>query len=484
MRRRDLLRTSLALGGAALAAPAGVDRLFAAEPVREFPKDFRWGAATAAYQIEGSVKADGRGESIWDRFSHTPDAVRNGDTGDVACDSYRRWREDVALLRELKLNSYRFSISWPRIQADGRGAANQKGVDHYKRLVDALLEANIRPLVTLYHWDIPQGLVDRGGWTSRDTGARFVDYAQIMARALSAHVKDWAIFNEPKACAHYAYLRDASEPLGYDPAKFLIASHVINLTQGDAFRAIKAIDATARVGGAYDVSPMFPASDSAADKAAAERFHRFQNLWFLTPPLEGKYPDGVLPPERLHALLDYRHGDETRIRADLDFIGVNYYSRFFVRHVDDVDGVPGLNVKLKFGAPDAKDVTDFGWEVYPQGLYDIVFAIARATGNRPIEITENGCSYLTAPGRDGLVHDTKRSDFLRSHLRALASAIRDGAPVRSYHCWSLLDNFEWTSGYSQRFGLVYVDYVNGRKRTIKDSALWYARVAQSSAIPA
>src|SRR5262249_51930358 len=276
--------------------------------------------ATAAYQIEGAVKDDGRGESAWDRFAHTPGSVKNGDTGDVACDSYRRWRDDVALLRELKLNSYRFSIARPRIQPTGSGAANAKGTDHYKRLVDALHAANIRPLVTLYHWDIPQALVERGGWSNRDTAARFTDYAQIVTRALAPQVKDWAIFNEPKACTHYAYLPEQSEPCGYDPAKFLRASHVINLAQGETLRAMKAIDASARSGGACDLSPMFPASDSLADRAAAERFPRFQNLWFLRPALSGRYPDGVVPDDRLAELLDIREGDEKRMRADLDFV--------------------------------------------------------------------------------------------------------------------------------------------------------------------
>jgi len=479
MRRRQVLQSPIALAGALIADRCGLAATAAAV---SFPHGFRWGVATAAYQIEGAVKDDGRGESVWDRFSHTPGAVKNGDTGDVACDSYHRYLDDVALMRELHVNSYRFSISWPRIQADGSGAPNPKGIDHYKRLVGALREAAIRPLVTLYHWDIPQALVDRGGWTRRDTAARFTDYAQIVARALGSEVEHWAIFNEPKACTHYGYLPEHSEPCGTDPSKFLLASHVINLAQGDTFRAMKAIDPAFRIGGAYDVSPMFAATDSDADRAAAERFHRFQNLWFLKPPLTGRYPEGVLPPERLHALLGFEDGDEKRMRAELDWIGINYYSRFFVSDVPQGNGVPGLNAQPHWGAADARERTDFGWEVYPQGLYEIARTIARETGHRPIEITENGAAYGIGPDAQGRVRDAQRIDFLRGHLEQVARAIADGLPIRGYHCWSLLDNFEWTSGYSQRFGLVHVDYANRQKRTIKDSGQWYAKVAAANAL--
>jgi len=479
MRRRQVLQSPIALAGALIADRCGLAATAAAV---SFPHGFRWGVATAAYQIEGAVKDDGRGESVWDRFSHTPGAVKNGDTGDVACDSYRRYLDDVALMRQLHVSSYRFSISWPRIQADGSGAPNPKGIDHYKRLVGALREAGIRPLVTLYHWDIPQALVDRGGWTRRDTAARFTDYTQIVARALGSEVEHWAIFNEPKACTHYGYLPEHSEPCGTDPSKFLLASHVINLAQGDTFRAMKAIDPAFRIGGAYDVSPMFAATDSDADRAAAERFHRFQNLWFLKPPLTGRYPEGVLPPERLHALLGFEDGDEKRMRAELDWIGINYYSRFFVSDVPQGNGVPGLNAQPHWGAADARERTDFGWEVYPQGLYEIARTIARETGHRPIEITENGAAYGIGPDAQGRVRDAQRIDFLRGHLEQVARAIADGLPIRGYHCWSLLDNFEWTSGYSQRFGLVHVDYANRQKRTIKDSGQWYAKVAAANAL--
>jgi beta-glucosidase len=488
MDRRQFLQSSLAVAGAAVAlrsaaasllrGPDGADQSGALT----FPEGFVWGAATAAYQVEGGVKEGGRGESIWDRFAHTPGVVKNGATGDVACDSYHRYKDDVALLHAMNLSSYRYSIAWSRIQPNGSGPVNQPGLDYYKRLTDALLEAGIRPLVTLYHWDMPLSLADRGGWTNRDMIARFADYTRIVGEALADRVGHWAVFNEPKAATGIGYLPGHNEPLGNDPLAFLKASHVINLSQGEAFRVLKSIRPAFQVGGAYDLSPMFPGSDSEADKAAAERFHQFQNLWFLTPALIGEYPSGVLPVDRLHDLLGFQDGDDRRMRAELDYIGVNYYSRFFVHNAPEDNGVPGLHVRPVWGADHARDVTDYGWEVYPQGLYDILHRIARETGHRPMEITENGAAYNDAPDAQGRIRDTRRIAFLRGHFQALHRAISDGLPIRGYHAWSLMDNFEWTAGYTERFGLAYVDFANGQKRSIKDSGHWYAQVAKRNRI--
>lgn len=486
MDRRQFLQSSLA-AGAALAsrsvstfAPAGA----AVDPpgALTFPEGFVWGAATAAYQIEGGVKDGGRGETVWDRFAHTPGAVKNGGTGDVACDSYHRYTDDVTLLRAMNLSSYRYSIAWSRIQSNGIGPVNQPGLDYYKRLTDALLEANIRPLATLYHWDMPLVLADRGGWTNRDMIARFADYTRIVGEALADRVGHWAIFNEPKAATGIGYLPGHNEPLGNEPLAFLKASHVINLCQGEAFRVLKNIRPTFQVGGAYDLSPMFPDSDSEADKAAAERFHQFQNLWFLTTALRGEYPAGVLPADRLHDLLGFQPGDDKRMRAELDYVGVNYYSRFFVHDAPEDHGVPGLHVRPVWGAANARDVTDYGWEVYPQGLYDILHIVTRETGGRPIEVTENGAAYNDAPDSQGRIRDIRRIAFLRGHVRALHRAIADGVPIRGYHAWSLMDNFEWTAGYTQRFGLSYVDFADRQKRSIKDSGHWYAQVAKSNRV--
>ena len=480
MKRRQILQSAVAVaGGAALFAPG---RVWAeATKPATFPPGFLWGAATAAYQVEGAVAEDGRGLSIWDRFAHTPGKVKNGDNGDVACDSYHRLDDDIALMRRLNLKSYRFSVAWPRLQPSGRGAANYKGFDYYKRLVDALREAGIRPLATLYHWDLPQPLEDEGGWPNRDMAQLFADYVGLAVAGLGDRVDHWCIFNEPKTFTGVGYWNGRHAPGRTEPLAFLRATHTVNLAQGMAFRAIKQATPNAQVGGAFDVSPMMPATSSAADRAAAERWHKFQNLWFLTPPLQGRYPDGVLPPGQQEALLGWRPGDNAVMRAPLDFIGLNYYSRFTVSDLPAGNGVPGLNtLALWADGPHAK--TDIGWDIYPQGFYDILRIMAKEVAPLPIEITESGCAYNTAPGSDGQVHDAKRIAYLRSHLRALSHAIADGVPVRAYHAWSLMDNFEWSEGYSQRFGLAYVDFAGARRRIVKDSGVWYAKVAADNRI--
>jgi beta-glucosidase len=449
----------------------------------EFPSGFLWGAASSAYQVEGACDADGRGESIWDRFSHTPGATLDGDTGDVACDSYHRYVEDVALLQRFNLESYRFSIAWPRIQPDGHGPVNARGIGYYDRLVDALLDAGIRPLATLYHWDLPQALEDQGGWPNRDIAQRFADYVAQVAPALADRVDHWLIFNEPKTFTSAGYWHGVHAPGRRDPLAYLKATHTVNLAQGSAFRALKAARAGLQVSSAFDVAPMFPASQSYADLAAAERWHRFQNLWFLYPALHGRYPAGVLPADQQDAMLGWRPGDEELVRAPLDFLGLNYYTPSIVSHAPEGNGVPGLRVKAQWAkAPGSNAVTDIGWDVYPSGFHDIVTRMAFEAGNLPIEITENGVADNAVPGPDGRVHDSARISFLRDHLRELARAIRDGAPVRAYHCWSLLDNFEWARGYSQRFGLVHVDFTRQGARTIKDSGYWYGDVASRNRI--
>ena len=489
MHRRDLLRLGLALGAPLLmpgcAGPgerSAGHREVTPEDAGEFPRGFLWGTATAAYQVEGAWNVDGRGESIWDRYAHTPGKVKNNDTGDVACNSYERYREDIAIARRIGVKSLRFSIAWPRVQPSGRGPANPKGLDFYKRYVDALLEAGIRPFPTLYHWDLPQPLQDAGGWPNRDTAQRLADYAQIVTSALGDRVRQWTILNEPYIFTVLGYGIGIHAPGYRDPLASLRATHVANLAQGLAFRAIKAVDSGLEVGGAYNVGPTRPATPSAADKAAAERQYKFSNLWFVYPALKGRYPDGVLPAERQSELLGFRDGDEKVMRAPLEFIGLNYYSFSWVRE-DARFLVPGLNPEpLPPPASPAYEKTDFGWDIYPQGLREIVTDMAAHTGGIPIEITENGAAYNIGPGPDGRVRDEKRIAYTRAHLRELARAIRDGAPVRGYHHWSLLDNFEWSEGYSQRFGLVYVDFKNGQKRVPKDSAAWYAKVIAANKV--
>jgi beta-glucosidase len=487
MRRRDVLNFALAAGGSAILAPRGGIAKTAAGMAHaamngEFPKDFLWGAATSAYQVEGAWNVDGRGESIWDRYAHTPGKIKLGTNGDVACDSYHRYAEDIALAKRLGMKTLRYSIAWPRVQPTGSGPANAKGLDFYKRFTDALLEAGIRPFPTLYHWDLPQALEDKGGWPNRDTAARLADYAQIVVAALGDRVHQWTILNEPYVFTVLGYGVGIHAPGYKDPAACLRATHTANLAQGMAFRAIKGVDSRLEVGGAYSVGPTRPLSPTDADRAAAERQYKFANLWFVEPALHGRYPEGVLPADKLHALLDFRPGDETLIRAPLEFIGLNYYSFSYVRE-DTRYLVPGLNPEWATPPkPDKYEKTDFGWAIYPEGFYEIVTDMAKHTGRVPLEITENGAAYNTEVGADGHVHDEKRIAYTRSHLLELSRAIRDGAPVRAYHHWSLLDNFEWSEGFTQRFGLVHIDFEHGQKRVPKDSAAWYAKVIAANKV--
>lgn len=491
MQRRDALRLAAGLMGGSiltrgrwgLAGTLPDNGSITENALREgeFPRGFLWGSATAAYQVEGAWNVDGRSESIWDRFAHTPGKIKQNANGDVACDSYHRYREDVALMRKLGMKTYRFSISWPRVQPGGYGAANAKGLDYYKRVVDSLLEAGIRPFPTLYHWDLPQPLEDAGGWPNRDTAERFVDYAKIVADALGDRVKHWSIFNEPKTFTHVGYWQGTHAPGRMDPLAMLRATHTVNLAQGMAFRVLKATGAKPEVGSAFDVAPMNPATSSEADKAAAERWYRFLNLWFLDPPLKGSYPDGVLPSTQKNDLLGFRDGDERIMRAPFDVIGLNYYSPWIVRDAPQGNGVPGLNTQADWAAG-SDEKADNGWDIYPRGFYEILKRISAHIGPLSIEITENGAAYNVMPDQYGHVHDKKRIVWLQKHLVELSRAIRDGVPVRAYHCWSLLDNFEWAEGYTQRFGLVYVDFKSRQQRTIKDSGAWYAKVIAANRV--
>jgi beta-glucosidase len=486
--------------GAAAGLPAlfsgctGSSRAIAGSPARAlpqfdtsseaaFPKGFFWGTATASYQIEGAWNEDGKGESIWDRFAHTPGKIKNGDTGDIACDSYHRWPEDIALMRAMNQNSYRFSISWPRIQPSGSGAANPKGIDYYSRLVDALLEAHVRPMVTLYHWDLPQALEDAGGWTNRDTAGRFAEYVQLFSQALGDRVTDWMIFNEPAAFVDLGYLDGTHAPGHTSLLDFLRATHVVNLAQGAGFRALKAVRPAARVGTAFSMSACEPATNSAADRLAAERAHAITNVWFLETALHGRYPEALtfLPETAMRI----RPGDMEKVRAPLDFIGINLYYRTIASAAGTMERVAHAQdwlfpVKMEGGHEGPK--TDFGWEIWPKALYDMVMRITRDYNRPVIEITESGCSYNDGPDADGVIHDSRRITYHREYLAALARSIGDGADVRGYHAWSLMDNFEWADGFSQRFGLAYVDFKT-QKRTIKDSGRWYGDLAQRNALP-
>ena len=478
--RRDFLGSLL--GAAAVSTLPSVTRAFGAMPEvhnafvpYQFPKDFFWGVATASYQIEGGWNEDGKGASIWDTFAHTVGKVKGGATGDMACDSYHRYREDIELMKKLNLKSYRFSISWPRIQADGTGTPNQKGLDYYKRLADTLREAKIRPLATLYHWDLPQALQDKGGWPNRDMVGRFTEYCEITARALGDRISHWCIFNEPWVFTFLGYDWGIHAPALKDFPATMRATHVVNIAQGQAFRALKAVNPKFEVGSAFSVSNCEPSTSSPEDKAAADRAHALGNIWFIEPALKGNYPK-AFPQENPYEMMGVKPGDMDLCKANFDFIGLNYYRRTMVSAIPVGQGDASTGVK-NFDAFEGP-ITDFAWEVWPDSFYELVMCITREYDKPLIEITENGCSYLDSPDVHGKVPDQRRIDFTRGYLSALGRAMKDGAKVRGYHHWSLIDNFEWAEGYAQRFGLVWVDF-RDQRRIIKDSGYWYGKLASS-----
>jgi beta-glucosidase len=428
-----------------------------------FPNEFVWGAATAAYQIEGATEADGRGESIWDRFSHTPGRVANGDTGDRACEHYYRWREDLDVMSSLGLQGYRFSISWPRIQPDGRGPANQKGIDFYRRLSEGLLERGIAPLATLYHWDLPQALQDKGGWASREVADRFEVYAELVFEGLGDVVQDWVTHNEPWVTSFLGYGYGTKAPGVQDWRAALASAHHVLLSHGKAVAAYRAGRGTGRIGITLDLTHVY------GDAEAALRFDGNRNRWFLDPVLRGGYPADMIDlyEERLGPLEFIQPGDLEEIAAPIDFLGVNFYQPAVVR----LDGDQGL-IGVEELPPDGP-TTAMGWRVAPDALTELLLRLKRDYGDLPLLITENGASFDDPPiDGTGVVEDAQRVDYLRGHIAAVERAVGAGVDVRGYYVWSLLDNFEWEHGYSSRFGIVGVDF-ESQRRTPKRSALWY-----------
>ena len=434
-----------------------------------FPPAVRLGAATAAFQIEGAVDVDGRGESIWDRFCATPGAVTNGDTGDPACDHYRRWESDLDLMAELGLESYRFSIAWPRVQPSGRGPANERGLAFYRRLAEGLLERGIEPIATLYHWDLPQALQDSGGWGERDTAERFAEYAALVAAELGDAVSQWITHNEPWVVAFLGHAYGTKAPGIRHWPTALRASHHLLLSHGLALRALRAqLGDLAQIGIALNQYPFHPATSSEADRDAARRMDGHLNRWFLDPVLRGRYPGDMLalyeglygPPESV------REGDLAVIRAPIDFLGVNYYNP------QRIAAAPGeLPLQARQAEPEPP-TTAMGWEVRPDGLHQVLTRLRRDYGPLPVYITENGASFDDPPAVNGHVDDPERTAYLQGHLAAVARAVADGVDVRRYCVWSLMDNFEWEEGYDKRFGIVHVDFAT-QARVPKRSALWY-----------
>jgi beta-glucosidase len=449
-----------------------------------FPKGFVWGSATSSYQIEGGAKEDGRGESIWDRYAHTPSKIMDASTGDVACDHYHRWRDDIALLRALGHAAYRFSIAWPRIVPGGRGAVNDRGLDFYSRLVDGLLEKGIEPYATLFHWDLPQVLEDQGGWPNRATAEAFVEYVDGATRRLGDRVKRWITHNEPWCSSMLSYERGIHAPGYKDWRAALAASHHILLSHGMSVPVIRQNSPGSEVGITVNLSPSIPASKSPEDHSAA-RFHDgYINRWFVDPLYRAAYPADMIADygERGHLPPDWsslvRPGDLRQIAAATDFLGINYYNRHVAR-------APGIaedeNAPRKVFVAPKSEWTDIGWEVYPQGMFEVLMRAHLDYRPDKIYVTENGASYLDAPDGAKRIADTKRVAFLRSHLLEMRRAIDAGVPVEGYFAWSLLDNFEWDHGYTQRFGLCWVDYTT-QERIPKDSALWYKKVIEENAV--
>jgi beta-glucosidase len=451
-----------------------------------FPPGFTWGAATAAYQIEGAAQADGRGVSVWDTFSHTPGNVRGGDTGDIACDSYHRYREDVALMKSLGLKAYRFSVSWPRIQPVGSGAVNPKGLDYYRSLLDELDAQGIAAAVTLYHWDLPQELQDAGGWANRDTAYRLADYAAIVAEALADRVTHWITVNEPQVVVDNGYRTRRHAPGLDDAVAAAAANHHILLGHGLATQALRAAGVR-EVGITLDMHPVRLLGEGEALEQARAIADAEMNGLYLDPVLHGRYPDNVsaelAPPAEL--ILD---GDLETIRQPLDFLGVNYYSPVFLRAGDPADlrrdeepargGVPGV-VGYR---PETLDRTPMGWLVDPDGLYELLMRLSEEAPGLPLYITENGCAAEDYVNPEGVVNDIERVSYLHKHLAAAARAIGDGANLAGYYVWSLLDNFEWGWGYQKRFGIVFVDF-GTQRRIPKSSATFYAGVARANTLP-
>lgn len=448
---------------------------------RDFPCNFLWGAATSAHQIEGSHDADGRGESVWDVFARRPGAIEGGGDASRACDSYRRWREDIDLLSELGLNAYRFSVGWSRIMPEGTGRVETRGLDHYERIVDILLECGITPVLTLNHWDMPQALMADRGWVGRSSIDAFAQFTEAVAGRLADRVPWWIAQNEPWIVALLGYQLGLHAPGIADLRDSVTAGHHILLAHGAGADILHGYPG-ARVGCALSLFPCDPATDSEADAAAAAGSDGYVNRWYLNPLLDGGYPNDMREhyERAVGPLTMIRDGDEALIGGRSDFLGVNYYTR---RVMAAAETGPGRPFPWRVVEPSG-DVTrtDEGWEVVPDSLRDLLVRLSREYPDTPLMITENGAVTGDAPTHDELVHDVRRSAYLTAHLRAVAEAMAAGADVRGYLHWSLLDNFEWSLGYRPRFGLVYVDYATGR-RTIKDSARVFAEIARTGRLP-
>jgi beta-glucosidase len=434
----------------------------------QFPEEFVWGVSTAAYQIEGAVREGGRGDSIWDTFSHTPGKTAGGDTGDVACDHYHRYREDVALMADLGVQAYRFSVAWPRIFPTGKGRPNRKGLDFYGRLVDALLERGIAPWVCFYHWDLPQALEDGGGWTVRDTVHRFSDYAEVVADHLGDRVRHFLMLNEPSIVALLGHLLGMHAPGRADISSYAAATHHLNLATGQTIARLRETGEW-QLGTVLNLEPVHGQGDDEQARKVVALYDAFRNRNYADPLLFGRYPE--VSSQLMQAHL--RDGDLEAIRQPLDMLGLNLYGR--VRVAPDEGSLFGFR---QLDPPSGAPLTAMNWEVYPNALYEQLVELKERYGNPPVYITENGAAFADRTGPGGSVHDPRRIRYLARYLAAARRAMDEGADVRGYFVWSLLDNFEWAEGYDKRFGLVYVDYQT-QKRTPKSSFEWYRQAIRN-----
>jgi len=433
-----------------------------------FPDDFLWGAATSAYQIEGSPLADGAGPSIWQRFAHTPGMTSNGDNGDIACDHYNRMESDVALMKKMGLKAYRFSVAWARVMPNGKGAVNQKGLDFYARLVDTLITNGIEPLATLYHWDLPAALDDRGGWLNPDIASWFADYATVMFKRLDGGVKKWATLNEPWVVTDGGYLHGVLAPGHRSKFETPIASHHLLRAHGAAVKAYRATGKH-QIGIVVNLEPKYPATQSADDAAAAKRAHAYMNRQYLDPVFFGKYPD-ELKEIFGEAWPKWPQEDFDLIKQPIDYLGVNYYTRSVTKHNEHNYPLQVSPVRQR------ATYTETGWEVFPQGLTDTLTWIRDRYKNPPVYITENGSAFYDPPvAENGAIDDPLRLNYQKKHLRAVSDAVAQGCDIRGYMAWSFMDNLEWSLGFAKRFGIVHVDFAT-QTRTVKASGHHYSKV--------
>lgn len=442
--------------------------------LEKFPRGFTWGVATSAYQIEGSSKEDGKGESIWDRFSHTPGKIKDGSTGDIACDHYHRFEKDIKLMKQLGVNAYRFSISWPRILPDGKGKIEAKGLDFYSRLVDSLLEKNITPWITLYHWDLPQTLEEEGGWPNRKTADYFASYVDIVTKKLGDRVKNWITINEPYCASLMSYYEGIHAPGRTNLKDALTAAHTLLLAHGKAIPVIRSNSPKSKVGIVLNNSPIYPIDSKVENLEAANRFDGVLNKWFLDPLYGYKYPKDMVDLNK-DAFPKIEDGDMEIIARPTDFLGVNYYSPSIVRSSITSP------LRTERVAPENAKFTQMGWTIYPEGLYIILKRIAATYPISNIYVTENGAAFADVINQDKSIVDNERTDYLEQHLMAISKSIKDKVPIKGYFAWTLIDNFEWAEGFTKRFGLVSVNFQT-QERIIKQSGHRYSEIIRKNSV--